>query len=77
MGPQESHWLFTPLLAAFLPLDFWGRIAATEVSICLISLSVVFGAPRSSVSVFVPLTVAFVALEAFLVQVEAAVAWVH
>lgn len=66
-----------PLLAGFFPLDFFGQIAAAEVSICLTSLSVVFGAPRSLMSVFVPLTVAFLALEAFLVRVEAAVAWVR
>lgn len=59
-----------PLLAAFLPLDFLAWIAIAEASVCLIPLSVVFGAPRT-VSVFVPLTVALLSLEAFL---EAAVA---
>lgn len=63
-----------PLLAAFLPSDFLARIAAAEASICLIPFSVVSGTPKT-VSVFVPLTVALLSLEAFLVQMEAAVAW--
>lgn len=63
------------LIDSLLALDFLARIATAEASICLIPLSVVSGAPRT-VSVFVPLTVALLSLEAFLVQMEAAVAWV-